>query len=383
MKNNIIKFGDTYWAQIKGTAMGVSFAPSYANIYYAQHEATHLTRQHHPRLINAYRLIDDRLTLWNVDPAISPSPSDDLDHLKNDMEVDSIRWTHKNLSRTVDFLDVTLTIDTDNRIQYCLYEKQRNRHLYIPSISAHPKSTLKGLIYGQLSRFHHLNSDKTVRNKNIKQFYTHLRRRGYSHQKIAPLINQAFRHVVTNTKRKPKGPPRTGSIKPVVHIRYHPSNLPTAIFHHEYSRTIKNLHRWPGNKQRISLDDPIMCNHRPKNLNDLLIRANLLEHPDNTVDDAIFRLAPAFSDALLAASQSQSSQSTQPTQQQQQSQSTTTSTITSEPTQQPTHPTPRRRRFRVPTIRHSTQKNDNNEKNENSDFTSPPTGPAVNPSAPP
>jgi len=42
MKNNIFSFGDTFWLQLQGTAMGTPAAPLYSIITYGVHENTHI-----------------------------------------------------------------------------------------------------------------------------------------------------------------------------------------------------------------------------------------------------------------------------------------------------------------------------------------------------
>ena len=63
MRHNLFKFGDTYWRQIDGTAMGAPPAPAYATIYYAIHEFK-LLRQFQKFLFFYRHYIDDALVIW-------------------------------------------------------------------------------------------------------------------------------------------------------------------------------------------------------------------------------------------------------------------------------------------------------------------------------
>ena len=62
-RNNLFKFGDTYWRQKSGTAMGTPPAPPYATIFYALHENNMLPRW--SQQVPFYkRFIDDVFGIW-------------------------------------------------------------------------------------------------------------------------------------------------------------------------------------------------------------------------------------------------------------------------------------------------------------------------------
>ena len=67
MTNIVFQFGDTYWLQKVGTAMGVPPALPWATIFFGIHKETVLT-QFRDRLQLYRRFIDDVLGIWLVDP---------------------------------------------------------------------------------------------------------------------------------------------------------------------------------------------------------------------------------------------------------------------------------------------------------------------------
>jgi hypothetical protein len=54
MTHDVFKFGDTFWVQLSGTAMGAPPAPNYATLYFPQHL----------NLLYYGRYIDDGLGIW-------------------------------------------------------------------------------------------------------------------------------------------------------------------------------------------------------------------------------------------------------------------------------------------------------------------------------
>jgi hypothetical protein len=148
MTNNLFQFGDTFWHQINGTAMGVSPSCCYAMIYVALHEEDLMHR--YPELLFFKRYIDDIFAIW------IPLHSDDTARwlqFQTDLNnFGKLKWEVSARTRSTNFLDINITINDNGNIETSLYEKKENYYLYLPATSAHPPGCLKGLIYGMVYR---------------------------------------------------------------------------------------------------------------------------------------------------------------------------------------------------------------------------------------
>ena len=71
MKNNVFAFGNTYWLQLRGTAMGTSVACMYATVYYSCFEETAINNESidftSARIIFNKRYIDDAIFIVHSD----------------------------------------------------------------------------------------------------------------------------------------------------------------------------------------------------------------------------------------------------------------------------------------------------------------------------
>lgn len=197
--NNLFKFGDTFWKQISGTAMGTSPAPQWATIFFALYEDDLVPCW--SRNIPFYkRFIDDVIGIWlcHSDP--------DEDHcLWTEFEADMNKW--HGLTRdctkpatSINFLDLTITISGDKLVT-TLYEKKRNLYLYIPPHSSHPKGVLTGLVFGQILRVCRLCSNKSDADEKINQFFSRLIARGHSKESLTPLFAKAEENAVCYLNR--------------------------------------------------------------------------------------------------------------------------------------------------------------------------------------
>jgi hypothetical protein len=189
MSHNVFRFGDTYWVQRTGTAMGTPPAPMYATLYFAIHELV-VVSEFRRELPFYGRYIDDVLGLWRPDRLLSADADRERFELfqKRLNEFGQLRWTFSERALSVDFLDLTITILPNGRIDSCLFEKALNLYLYLPPHSNHPPGMARGLIRGMFHRINRLTTDPTKRDSQTRAFFRRLRVRGYDREFLLPLF---------------------------------------------------------------------------------------------------------------------------------------------------------------------------------------------------
>ena len=156
MTNNVFQFGDTYWLQKVGTAMGAPPTPPWATIFFGILEETVLARFGH-KLQLYRRFINNILGIWlvDIDPVKYFQQWTSFVALIQDYYV--IEWIFEERSKKVNYMDMTILIHKD-RIITSLYEKSMNLYLYTPPPpnSAHPPGMLTGLVSGNILQMHSL-----------------------------------------------------------------------------------------------------------------------------------------------------------------------------------------------------------------------------------
>jgi len=226
MRHNCFIFGDTYWKQLKGTAMGTPPAPNYATLYYGILEEELLENPRFTANLRLYgRYIDDVFGIWHItDPSTNDRTWRAFKKQMNNRQF-GLKWDHTPLSETVNFLDITISIQSDNRINTTLYEKASNLHLYIPSHSAHPPGLIRGIVYGNIFRIHTLCSDEKDCLAKTRMFFHRLLARGYQRKDITPLFQSAIQRAKSYTGPKPKAAKDVMGFM-LLHLQYHPKNPP-------------------------------------------------------------------------------------------------------------------------------------------------------------
>jgi hypothetical protein len=277
MTNNLFQFGDTFWLQTNGTAMGVSPSCCYAMIYFSLHEDMLMVR--YPELIFFKRYIDDIFAIW-------------LPHHFNDNErwqqfqddlnnFGKLKWETSLRTTTTNFLDINITINKKGIIETSLYEKKENYYLYLPATSAHPPGCLKGLIYGMVYRSLRLTSVPSTQQVEIQNLYLRLRARGYDRRFLINAISHAYTKVNEKLQAESLQTPHPHPSEPrtvcFFHRQYHPKNPPTKEIQKLFQREMLHRPNRPPlpdlpNKggHKLGIDKLLVCHSRPPNLGNLL-----------------------------------------------------------------------------------------------------------------
>jgi hypothetical protein len=336
MQNNIFQFGDTYWQQLTGTAMGTPPAPMYATLYYYIHERTFVP-QYHSHLAIYRRYIDDGTGIWipHDDPVEDKRIWDNFQRDVNNFG--KLRWDFSERSAETVYLDLIIHVN-NGIISCCMNEKELNLYLYIPPHSAHPPGVLLSLISGRLKSIYRLTTFAQDRRQLFERFVRRLTARGYQSTMLRPLFIQSLSQLpgfftdtvipvtvtpVTTTPVTavspvtPVTPVTPAPVTPInpsqnahhkadtstaifAHVAYHPKNPPNRRIQMAFDRCIRNP---PGDTPLDTLcnykDVPfgparlLIAQHRPNNLKNILSPRKLQDGaPDTTASAILNKLRP-------------------------------------------------------------------------------------------
>ena len=140
------------------------------------------------------RFIDDIFLMWGGTKRQFQQLVDNLNKLTSEFD---ITFGEYSIGNSVNFLDVTLTIDKDGFINYTLYRKPTDSRLYLKVGSFHPKHVFSSVAFSQMLRVWKRNSTIQGANKDIEDLKNDLEKCGDNrdtleqlHQKLISKISQ-------------------------------------------------------------------------------------------------------------------------------------------------------------------------------------------------
>ena len=170
--NNFL-FDNKEYLQIGGTAMGTKLAPSFANLFMGHFEDKYVYSYPLQPFIWK-RFIDDIFFVWTYG-------QDELDKFVRYLNSchDTIKFTLETSCLKINFLDITITKETDGHMSTNLYCKPTDSHNYLLYSSEHPRHLLNGIPYSQFVRIKRLCTKPEDFRLNALMLITHFIRRGY------------------------------------------------------------------------------------------------------------------------------------------------------------------------------------------------------------
>ena len=182
--NNFL-FDNKEYLQVGGTAMGTKLAPSFANLFMGHFEDKFVYSYPLQPLIWK-RFIDDIFFVWTYG-------QDKLDKFVNYLNTchDTIKFTLEISCLKINFLDITITKETDGHMSTNLYCKPTDSHNYLLYSSEHPRHLLNGIPYSQFIRVKRLCTKPEDFRLNALMLITHFIRRGYPKTLVQKALDRA------------------------------------------------------------------------------------------------------------------------------------------------------------------------------------------------
>ena len=201
LKNNVFKFDDLVFTQLRGVAMGTRLAPALATIYIGELEEDYIqSRLKKPLLWVRY--IDDIFTIWTY-------PLVDFEQfLVNLNQIHpSINFTAQISSLACDFLDLTIYKAPDftmtGKLSTTIYYKPSNTFSFPLGSSFMPRTIFKGIAIGELTRLIRNTTSPVLFRYYKRKLIHHFRCRKYSKNiiKILRKMNHTTRQLLLKTSK--------------------------------------------------------------------------------------------------------------------------------------------------------------------------------------
>ena len=279
MKFNITQFGDCFFKQLCGTAMGTSVAVMYAGLYYGWHEKVRLLPNYTEEIKDLARFVDDLSILWLG----SRERFHDLKRDINDFGI--LRWKVEEPSNEGVFLDLTISISPEGIVSTKTYQKPMNLYLYLLPSSAHQKNTMKGVIFGELKRYHWQCTNIQDYVAVARLFFQRLLDRGWEFNLLKKWFDDANYKVcnpphlppaISETTNSPSSDNDTNIYLKLgsFHPHYIPSHTCQKIYEEELSTILDD---------EIGIKRMIVCYKRAPNIGDIVSRTSLFQNRSEEV----------------------------------------------------------------------------------------------------
>ena len=186
-------FNNRFFHQIKGTAMGTPMAVNFSNCFMSSFEKKML--QCYEQIYGLkpalwLRYIDDIFIVWVGDTVSFKHFMTFCDnYAQQNNYASNIRFTASPPSKSVNFLDTTVTLNNDGSLASTLYSKPTAAHQYLHRSSYHVGHTLRSLPKSQFMRIRRICSSLVDYTHHATIFVEFFVKRGYNRKSVVKTAN--------------------------------------------------------------------------------------------------------------------------------------------------------------------------------------------------
>ena len=175
LERNDFKFNGSFYLQLKGTAMGKKYAPSFANIFMADWEGRMLDQaRHQPALYK--RFLDDIFMIWTGGEHHLTQFLQQANALDSSIQLEA-EWDNYGLPYLDTFVYKGARHRHTGHLDVRLYTKPTSSLDLLDPHSHHPPATFRGIVKSQLIRYWNINTDEAHYNLAVRQLFHNIRSR--------------------------------------------------------------------------------------------------------------------------------------------------------------------------------------------------------------
>ena len=279
LQSNTMAFMNRFFHQVKGTAMGTGMAVNYANLFMASFEDNMLKSYFDKTGIKPtlwLRFIDDIFFIWE---GSEQSLTEFLSFCNNFSEQQGmkscIKFTYSYSSKSVNFLDTTVSVSDDGTVQTDLYAKPTAAYQYLHQSSYHDPHLIRAIPKSQFIRIRRICSSLQTYWLHANNYIKHFSKRGYEVSRLratASEIASQDRAQLLSPREKEKS-----DRIPLVVTYHHKFREFSKILHNNFKKMIAE----DVGMKKVFPEPPMIAFKRNPNIKDKLVRA---KHWVNTVE---------------------------------------------------------------------------------------------------
>ena len=197
--DKIFQYSDKFWRQLIGAAMAKSCAINYMFLYDGYLEMQSILKDFAFWMTFYRRFIDDSIVIRLTNLPGSTQAWRDFQQRLNSWG--ALCWTHTGLVKQIEFLDLSVSINTANHLEFKMHQNKMNLYLYIPTNSVHSPDLICSIVFGIFHAYFLHNTHQKDYVSNCSFLAQHLGKQGWEWKNLKIHFNKAHSYLIKQGKK--------------------------------------------------------------------------------------------------------------------------------------------------------------------------------------